>query len=651
MLKNQSLKTQLNLSFGILVVLLVIISVVAYSGLSNTYQGFTDYRGLARDTNLAGRVQANMLTMRLSVLSFLNTRSDQALADYQERKALMTSFLEEASKEIVEPSRAQLIRNIKTEIQDYDTAFAEVVKLFHERNQVVSGRLDPAGLAMRVAVTDIARSAYDDEDASAAYMAGVVQEHLLLGRLYVTKFLVTNTQDDANRAEQELNQTLVSAMTELDSQLQNPKRRQLLADLQRNHAQYTKAFTEVQNIIVRRNDLINNTLNRIGPVVADQIEQVKLSVKNEQDALGPVVQTEAENTLIMVGVIALCSVLGGVVLAMLMVRIIQRPIGGEPRVIAKVAEVIANGDLSQNLSVKSEDTGIYRAVCEMSEKLKTLLSGIVVTTQQLERSAEEGSDAASRNTQTVNQQKKMTDQVVVAVEEMSHSIQEVVQNAAESAARSEQGKAETSRGRSSVKQTVQAINELANKLNTSMQEIKELEQKSMEIGSVVEVIQGISEQTNLLALNAAIEAARAGEQGRGFAVVADEVRTLAQRTQESTTEIQAMIQDLQQRTSRTVSAIKNCTDQANDSVQCSQETDQALQVIDEVIDEIAHMNNRVAVAIEQQSTVTDEMARNMAEISSTLESTTESVLAAEKASKKVEEMADSLGKLVSGFKV
>lgn len=651
MLKQHSLKAQLNLSFGIMVVLLLVISVLSYIGLSNTYKGFTDYRGLARDTNLAGGIQANMLGMRLSVLSFLNTRSDRALDEYSIRKQSVLKLLEEADVEIVEPGRAALVKEIKTEIRGYDAAFAQVVKLFHERNQVVEQRLDPSGLAMRVAVTEIMQSAYADNDAAAAFMAGVAQEHLLLGRLYVAKFLVTNEKADAERAYLELTDKLKSTLNELDGQLQNPKRRQLLAELQVQYAQYTKAFAEVQSIIETRNDLINNSLNRIGPIVAEKTEQVKLSVKQDQDTLGPQVQSATENRLMLISGLALFSVLGGILMAFVMVRAIQRPIGGEPSEIAKVTTRIASGDLSQNLQLQSSDTGIYRAVCEMSDKLKTLLSGIVATTQQLEHSAEEGSKAASRNTHTVIQQKKMTDQVVVAVEEMSHSIQEVVQNAAESAARSEQGKAETKRGRGSVKQTVQAINELANNLTTSMQEIKELEQKSMEIGSVVEVIQGISEQTNLLALNAAIEAARAGEQGRGFAVVADEVRTLAQRTQESTTEIQAMIQDLQQRTSRTVSAIQHCTDQANDSVQCSQETDQALQLIDEVIDEIANMNNRVASAVEQQSIVTDEIARNMAEISTTLETTTESVEAAEKASRKVESMADDLGKLVSGFKL
>jgi methyl-accepting chemotaxis protein len=651
MFTNAKLNTQLQCSFGSIIVLLIITSAIAYTGLSKTFNGFVEYRGLARDTNLAGRVQANMLMMRLSVLGFINTRAEDKIEQFNERAEKMKSFLREAEIEIQAPKRAELIAKIVGEVSTYEVAFSRVVDLYKQRNNVVLLTLEPSGLVMRKSTTNIIESAYKDGDPDAAFYASRVQEHLLLGRLFVNKYLVTNVASDAERAIDELNNKMSTALADLDGQIQTSSRRSLLAKISDSHRQYVQAFISVRDIIEKRNDLINNTLNRVGPNVARHIEEVKLSVKRDQDRLGPEVQDTAEKANSLVGVISVTAVFIGLICAVVMGKIIRKPIGGEPAEIADIAKEISKGDFSQNLSLEEKDSGIYRSIVEMSHELRELIRSMLLTSNSLTESANDSSDIASSNAGRVLEQKHMTDQVVVAVEEMSASIQEIVNNASESAKKSELGLVEADKGRASVQVTLNSITTLSNDLSEAMSVITDLEKQSNEIGSVVDVIQGISEQTNLLALNAAIEAARAGEQGRGFAVVADEVRTLAQRTQQSTAEIQIIIQNLQLGTTKTVEVMEKSTKQAKDTVERSATIDIALAEIQKLINEISSMNSQVATAVDQQSKVTDEITVNVTSISDQLDETTIAVSAAQLASEKVKDLSNTLNAMALSFKV
>ncbi|GAA0814810.1 methyl-accepting chemotaxis protein [Colwellia asteriadis] len=651
MLKNLKLSAQLNISFTLILVLLIIISVLSYRGLNQGYSNFTSYRGLAVDTNLAGRIQANMLMVRLNALKYLGAPTPEVLAEYKERLAQMDSFLMEAKNEIKNPTRAADINSAITLIGDYRKGFEQIVSLIALRNDIVNKALNPSGRSMRQNIAALLELTHKNGNTSAHYAIAKTEEALLLGRLYVVKFLVTNNKGDYERAQLELGENLVREKNLLVGLLSSNQEKDYLRQFEQNYNSYLSALESVYDAIVQRNDIIDNTLNRIGPIVADKVESVKLSVKKEQDLLGPSAQKNAENSVSLVMWVSLISVVLGATMSWFLKEAIKRPVGGEPLEIANITHSISGGNLTYDFGDTQTATGIYLAIAEMTNKLKELIGGIVETGNEIASSANQMSVVSDQTSDAAMAQKELTTQVAAAINEMSYSIQEVVKHAADSSMAAFEAKGKAEKGKEVVDGTIASIENLASSVEESVEVIKSLEKNSLEIGTVVQVIQSISEQTNLLALNAAIEAARAGEQGRGFAVVADEVRGLAQRTRAATSEIQDMIQTLQTGTNDAVKVMNESKDEAQETVGKSKETGDALASILETINLINDMNTQVATAVEEQSVVASEINSNITSISDSAEVTANGASETAESSQHMSSLAQKLQTLVGGFKV
>ena len=249
------------------------------------------------------------------------------------------------------------------------------------------------------------------------------------------------------------------------------------------------------------------------------------------------------------------------------------------------------------------------------------------------------------------QQQSSVHQVVTAIDQMNTAIHEVAGNANIAAEASGKADHDASEGATVVNRATQAIESLAREVANAAEVIQQLEQESNNIGGVLDVIKGIAEQTNLLALNAAIEAARAGEQGRGFAVVADEVRTLASRTQESTAEIQGMIERLQSGAQSAVEAMGRSQSEAQSGVEQATQVGGALNSIAEAVGQINDMNNQIASAAEEQSAMAEEVKRNIATIQEVSESAASGIGEAAGASGELAQLADGLEEMVRRFRI
>ncbi len=319
----------------------------------------------------------------------------------------------------------------------------------------------------------------------------------------------------------------------------------------------------------------------------------------------------SRNIITTVMIIAVIFCLVG---AVLISRSILKPMNGVIHALEDIAD--GEGDLTKRLDSQGSDelARLAKAFNQFVEKVHRLVAEVRATMDQFSGVVKRTAEIAEQTNRGIATQQTDTDQVATAVNQLSASAQIIASNGAQAADAAKQAESEAFHGREVANKSLDATQLLANKVNDSVAYITKLGADSEEVGKVIGVIQAIAEQTNLLALNAAIEAARAGEQGRGFAVVADEVRTLANRTQSSTGEIRNIIESLQQVTKQAEKAMQEGKDQASKNIEQAMVAEQALESIARAISTIKDQNSQIARATDEQMAVTEEISRNVVNI-------------------------------------
>jgi methyl-accepting chemotaxis protein len=353
--------------------------------------------------------------------------------------------------------------------------------------------------------------------------------------------------------------------------------------------------------------------------------------------------------LISLGLVALALTLGlGVFLLML-----NRSFITPARQLVQDLDRMAAGDFTRPVrrSTNDEFGQVAGSAQKLQQQLGQMIGRLTEVVHQVAAAASQLAAVSERTNGGVREQQGAVEQVATAMNEMNATVQEVARNAAEAAEAARSADHETRQGNTVVLATVSTIEELAAEIERSSQVMARLKSDSEAVGTVLEVIRGIAEQTNLLALNAAIEAARAGEQGRGFAVVADEVRSLALRTQASTEEINGIIERVAQGTEETTAAMNHSRSRAQQSVEQAQQAGRALSSIAGAVSTINDMNSQIATAAEEQSAVTEEMNRSIVSINDLAERSAGGAGETTAASEQLARLAENLKQLTQGFRV
>lgn len=313
--------------------------------------------------------------------------------------------------------------------------------------------------------------------------------------------------------------------------------------------------------------------------------------------------------------IGLAIAVGGIVMLMVIAHGIAAPIRKASDMINQLAS--QDGDLTQRLNLdRADEVGdLARGIDAFIEKTHGIVKDIAAEMGNVEGSAKRAAEISDNSTRGIEKQRAEVDMIATAINQMAASAGEVAEIATTTATSSSEAKSSVDNSALNVNESARSIKELSDQISSTSELMNQLAEDSDNISQIVEAIQGISEQTNLLALNAAIEAARAGESGRGFAVVADEVRNLASKTQQSTEEIQSLIDQLQQRTRTAVSSMKKGNEQSDICLELADEASQHLQQVVSAISEIDNMTTQMASVVEEQRAVTEDITRNIVNIS------------------------------------
>lgn len=686
MLKRFTVGQKIFSAFLLVFLIFGVVGFEALTALRTSSRGFTDYRNFAVDSNIISRIQARLLESQSSVKDYIITGNEQYRSTYRANMDKLVAALEEANREIKSPERVALINEIGLNIEKYENLFQNLVliqKEFTEKNTVVVER----GEFMVQHLQDILSSDTLKTNAPLMSRTGKALGHLLKARLYASKYYRYNKDSQLQVVSREM-----AALRKSISEMRNTVRGNNLAELDRIEAarrEYQNAFEQTSSLIAQRNSDIEANLAVIGPRMVDSITKAKVSIEADQKNLGPKLQESNGQAMINVWVVGTIGFILGLLSVAIIGRDITHPlrsmvevvnnissgelsrrVGHEDRsdelgALAKsfdsmldslnsmesVMKRIADSDLTVEVTPRSDKDTVGKAMAKMVENIKadniriqeaiqtlsSSISQISAATTELTASSAETASAVAETNATVEEVKQTA--------HLSNEKSRQVADIAKSAVKTSQD------GKRAAEDAAAGMKDIRQQMDTIAQSIVQLSEQSQHIGDIVYVVNDLADQSNILAVNASIEASKAGEEGKGFTVVAREIRNLSDQSKQSVAQIQTILADIQKATSTAVMITEEGGKAVESGAQKSGVAGDAIHNLSSVVNQSAQSSTQIAASSQEQLAGLDQVAVALTSIKQAGEQNLESSRQLEDAIKGLDSQAQSLNSMMERFKL
>jgi len=664
-----SLQQKLTISYAMMTGIIVLISIV-------TIWQVSDIKQLAHkvseqrtpiafaSTNLLNGLNHDISSLRGWVMTGEETFKEERRSSWQSNVEPAIATLRTKSASWNNPEVIETLNNIEQLLSEFDAerqkieAIAQTenntpaVKLLHEKASPLSDTM----IKQITRIIDLELTAKEDTGRKALLgMMSDVRGTTALELANIHAFLLSGEQKyrDAYDKVAAKNNKRFTVLKNNTKQLTKKQRQAFWA-----YAEARKKFIPLQKELFSMRakpnwNLANYWLRTNLEPISAKIQSLLAEISKEQQQLliddSTAITAKADLLTLTMWVMLVLGVLIAVVLARLASKTIITPLANLRNTLINIEQ---NSDLSIMAEIEANDEvgQMGNALNKMLSKIKTVMSQVTGASTQLAAASDQMSSISAQSNQGIQTQLQKSEQIATAINEMSATAQEVARSASTASQAANDADSQAKEGETVVTRAVESINELNRDVQRISDVINMLSSESENVGRVLDVIRDIAEQTNLLALNAAIEAARAGEQGRGFAVVADEVRTLAGRTQDSTLEIQKMIEKFQHGTQDAVSVMESGKEKADSSVAQAGQAASALTEITRMVSKINDMNTQIASAAEEQTTVAEEINKNILSVNTITQQNSQGAQQTENASGELSRLATELQQLVQTFK-
>ncbi|WP_261905199.1 HAMP domain-containing methyl-accepting chemotaxis protein [Vibrio fortis] len=646
-MRQLSISLRVKLGYAICLLFFIISGFVSFQGIQTLSNGFKDYSLLSGQAAESSNIETHFLQMRLTSERYLATLDEQYQQAYLANKSEIDQQLQSLLNQTQHVDSLERLSQVQQSITAFDQAYqlmSQSQQLIHQLVTVEMVKREENALK---AAQSLLYESYNNDDSNASLYAGMLMENFLAAKIAVLSY-----SNDGNPKTYETGQDLFEyALPGIEGDIRSLEssdyQAELIDSFTAQREAYAAGFDQVHQQKLE-NAQLQIQLTSLGDTLAIAVLDAQSILEQQKNALIPELALSEERSIQIIVLLTGIALLVGTTSAIFVTRSINKGIAQ----VKEITNELAQGNLSVDVKVTDQNE-----IGQLLENMKTTIESLRDIVQQVNASSlrigEMSESLDSVTTTGSNNAARLNDEIInisSAVNQLASSTSEIASSANHASEVASHATSNVAMGLTEVDKTLQEIGQADEQMQLSSQKVSDLHAESMNIGAILEVIQGVTEQTNLLALNAAIEAARAGEQGRGFAVVADEVRTLAQRTQESASQINDLITSLQRGAKDALESIKESHGTVSQASTQAQQASQNLHVINQHIQDLNQANSQIAISVDEQDSLTRSLGDNAQGANTIAQSNQESVAKISEAASDLTEVAHHLKSQVDRFR-